>query len=190
MSASATLTRRSRKARRTAPLPHGRGSVHAGRARQMDTALLAGCDESTAAQLERLCARLELSTTRAGTFDAAVDHLQRQTFALWVLDARKLPLAEPILWASLRFAGERPRGARLPPAAGSVPVLVLIAANDRKALSTLSAAAAAPTITGWNRSGWRLGVQEMPCADERLEALLRNLLTEAWVNEAPLKKPA
>jgi hypothetical protein len=172
MSATATLSRR----RKSGRLAH-----------QASAVLLAGCAPAATEQLERLCAHLDLITAHSTTFDETVRTLQHKDFALWILDARRLNLEEPMLWAALRFAGEHSHGAR---AAGcSVPVLVLINAGDRKAISALNAAAATPSITGWNRSGWRLGLQEMPCTDERLEALMARLLADKWANEAPLKKP-
>ena len=171
MSGSATLEHQS--------LKDGRSSQSSSGERWVSTALLVSCDKAVAGQLERLCTRLELTTVLAGSFDVAAKHLQRQAFALWILNARKLPLQEPFFWASLRFAGERTSGAQMIPPPRTPPVLVLIPENDGKAFSALSAAASSATITSWNRSGWRLGLQEIPCADERLLELLRHLLTDS-----------
>ena len=172
---NASIRLLTRPVRRRQGAPPGRGP----RSREV---LLAGCDRAACHTLIQVCGRLGLRCTEAHTFDAVVDQLQRGSFALWVLDARHLPLDEPIVWASLRFAGEHGKGLRRSGhRAGGVtlaPVLVLVPAGDQQALSALSAAASTPTITGWNRSGWNLGVQEMPCADARLKALIRRMLAE------------
>ncbi len=157
--------------------PSGRRSTRASAARV--NVLVGGCAPADAARVRLWLADRGYACEEAGTFEAALRALERRRFDLWIFEAEGLRLHEPMVWASLRFACDRSgsRGTGKPgQTTTQIPVLVLVRKIGTEALKPLAAAASTPSITGWNRSGWNLGVQEWPCSEDRLGALVAELL--------------
>lgn len=144
--------------------------------------LIAGCVADQEAKLVELYRGLGFDTQVVQRYEQTLASLQEQKFELWVLDAASLRLGEAMVWASLRFASEgmglNGAGELQPGVWPRTPVVVLVRAGDPAGLRALNAAASAPTITGWNRAGWVLGVQEVPIEARDLAALTQELLAE------------
>lgn len=167
--------------------PSGRRSSRTSAA--LVSVLVGGCAPADAARLRLWLADRGYACEEAGTFEETLRALERRSFDLWIFESEGLRLYEPMVWASLRFACDRSgtRNASKPAQAiTQIPVLVLVRKIGAEALKPLSAAASTPSITGWNRSGWNLGVQEWPCSEERLAALVAELLGAP----APRPRPA
>lgn len=145
--------------------------------------LIAGVEEETAQKLAGAYARMGFETVVARDYEETLARLQEHPFALWILDAASLRLGESIVWASLRFAAEGPmsgiREVLEPREEVRTPVILLSRSGETLVYRALNAAATAPSITGWNREGWILGMQEVPFEKEDLEALTKALLAEA-----------
>ncbi|MCW8130231.1 MAG: hypothetical protein KIS92_07775 [Planctomycetota bacterium] len=150
--------------------------------------LIAGAEGEAAQRLAEAVTGLGYEAVFARTFEETLSRLQQEPYALWVLDADALRLSEAMVWASLRFAaediGRRPLEAPAPAASPRTPAIVLVRAGQPDAMRALNAAACAPTITGWNREGWILGVQETPFEPEELAALARELFAETCADAA------
>ncbi|MBI3829254.1 MAG: hypothetical protein HY291_07040 [Planctomycetes bacterium] len=153
--------------------------------------LIAGAEQALAGRLGEAFAEMGLEHVWAADYEATLLRLQERPFALWVLDAAPLRLMESIVWASLRFAAEGPLGGSdlltQSHECARAPVILLAHPGQNLAYRALNAAATAPSITGWNRKGWILGVQDLPFVKEDLMALTKELLAEAEVGAA---KPA
>lgn len=144
--------------------------------------LIAGCAADQEPKLVELYGGLGFETQAVQRYEQVLACLQERKFELWVLDAASLRLGEAMVWASLRFAAEgmglNRAGDLQPGSWPRTPVVVLVRTGDPAGLRALNAAASAPTITGWNRAGWVLGVQEMPFDARDLAALTQELLAE------------
>jgi CheY-like chemotaxis protein len=166
----------------TPPLPR-RARKSRKAAKPARAVLIAGIEKETAGRLASVFEGMGFEAVVARDYEETLSRLQEQPFALWVLDAASLRLEESIVWASLRFAAEGPMGGfreeMQPCDAARTPVVLLARSGDTLAYRALNAAATAPSITGWNREGWILGMQEVPFEKEDLEALTKELLAEA-----------
>ncbi|MCZ7644363.1 MAG: hypothetical protein M5U26_03630 [Planctomycetota bacterium] len=140
--------------------------------------LLAGFRPAARGRLELSLSRMGFAVVAAPGYETTLALLESQRFSLWVLDAETLRLTEPMVWASLRFAYDNPAAAMpgTAPAAARVPVIVLTPPGGGEGFKPLTAAASTPSITGWNRSGWNLGVLEWPGSEAKLRALVDQLL--------------